>query len=489
MKAFYLRLISVFLALILVFSLSSCVLFPLFTDLPNVSTGEEIVLALKDAAASLSVEEDTPTLAAIVALLHDEDLDVGNLTQTETLYYTYYIGEFQPVHSVAKDMLRMIAKAVPTDALTDTDTLLAFLIEAYTVSLGDRYSVYFSPEDFSEYENDVNATYTGIGIQVVPSTDGLIEIISVFPDSPALTAGLREGDVIVEIEGEDVSTVGYNDAVNLVRGEAGTALSLTVLRNGERISFSVVRAVLTEYSVGYELLTGDYSTTGLIRIYEFDNGTFPQFVAAYQALKALGADRFVFDVRANPGGRLDAVCAVLEYILPDGPITHIDYKIDEWDYTVTGVFDVLSRGTAICAEYEELYRDIEVAEGSGDHVIHEPIAVIINDYTASAGELFSSAIRDYANRGEINARLFGTNSYGKGTGQSSFALKDGAYLNVSIFLYSPPYGANYEGVGVAPHTTATLSPEAAEKSVYLLTLEEDTQLLAALTHLSAAIPS
>ncbi len=484
-KKALLRFASILFAILLTLSLSSCTILNLFAGPQNLSTDEEILDALQTAAVSLLQDESVRAdVSRIASILEDDSLNVENLTLTETIYYHYYIGDFQSVEDVAEEILLMIAESVSSDMIPDGETLVSLLIEAYTLALGDVYSTYFSPDDFSEYESDINATYTGIGVQVIQREDGYIEILSVFPGSPAITAGLREGDVIIEIEEEDVAQIGYNAAVQKVRGEVGTALSLTVLRDGVSISYSIVRAVLTEYSVDYELLSGEYYTTGLIRIYEFDSGTLPQFIEAYRALKDAGADRFVFDVRANPGGRLDAVCAVLEYILPNGPITHIDYSIDSWDYTVNSVFDVLTSGTEDYAAYEELYRDVAAVEGAGDHVITEPFTVLLNEYTASAGELFSSAIRDYSENGQCNARLFGTTSYGKGTGQSTFSLHSGAYLNVSIFLYSPPYGENYEGEGVEPHTTVLLSEAAQNKSVYLLTLEEDAQLLAALSYLS-----
>ena len=174
-------------------------------------------------------------------------------------------------------------------------------------------------------------------------------------------------------------------------------------------------------------------------------------------------------------------------------IATMNYKHSIYDYTISSVFDAMSEGSEKYAEYKAIYDAIAEKEGSGDHVIREPIAVLTNEYTISAAELFSSAIRDYANDGKMNARLFGIKTYGKGTGMTPLPLVgtladgttgyDGSYIKISSLTYDPPNGENYEGEGVHPHEVVPLPPEVADKSLLKLTLEEDTQLQAALAYL------
>lgn len=425
-------------------------------------------------------------------MIGDIGFDEQKLAFVEYLYGMYYIGEFRPVSEALSDIvLQLVTNYRPT-AIDGKETMTGVMVTAYAAAMGDKYASYFSASEFEDYMDDLQANYTGIGVQVLRMQDGYLEILQVYPETPALEAGLREGDVLVSVEGADIAEIGYNEAVSRVRGEEGTYVNIGVRRGTETLFFRIRREKLVEYSVDYKMMTDEYSSIGYIRINEFDDGTPSQFITAYRALSTAGAERFVFDVRANPGGELDSVVAVLEYILPYGEITTLNYVGEANDVVIDGVFDVISAGTAKHESYTALYADIADVDGIGDHKITQPITVLLNEYTASAGELFSSAIRDYAARGMLDACLIGEKSYGKGTGQSGLRvltetdngyLWDGAYINISTFTYDPPFGENYEGEGVTPTKTVSLSPEAAEKSVLKLQLSEDAQLLYALEYL------
>ncbi len=429
--------------------------------------------------------------AAYRALIESDGLSPEKILYTAELYSVYFVGSYRPISELYPDMMRNLVTLYDKDKIEGSE-ITDVVMNCYLDAVGDKYASYFTAKDYDEYYSDLTATYVGIGVQVLLQSDGYMEIIRVYADTPALEKGLLEGDIIVAVEGEDVAELGYYPTLARVRGEEGTSVNITVLRGDTRIDFTLTRKKLTEYSVEGKLLTANgHPTVGYIRISEFDDGTFPQFVELYRRLKNDGATEFVFDVRSNPGGKLEAIVAVLEFILPDGPIAKMNYKNDRDDYTISSLSDVgISQST-----YNNIYKTIYDELGNTDHMIREPFAVLTNAFTASAGELFSSAIRDYANKGLVTARLIGEKTYGKGTGQTSIPLgvyndkatglvHDGSFVNVSIFYYDPPFEKNYEGTGVIPHDTVPLPESAQDKSVLKLTFEEDTQLSAALTWLA-----
>lgn len=460
-----------------------------YSELQNAILAE---LETLDAESVLNAAGEPADIALWRALVTDVGFDEFKLFYVEYLYELKYIGEFRSVAEALSDLVLQLVTNYRPSAIKDKETMTGVVITSYAAAIGDKYATYFSASEFENYMEDLQANYTGIGVQVLRLQDGYLEILQVYPETPALDVGLREGDIIVSVEGADIAEIGYNEAVSRVRGEEGTYVNIGVRRGAELLHFRIRRQKLVEYSVDYKMMTDRYSSVGYIRINEFDQGTPSQFITAYRTLLASGAESFVFDVRANPGGELDSVVAVLEYILPYGEITTLNYLGENNDEVIDSVFDVISAGTAKHEKYTELYADISAKDGVGDHKITQPITVLLNEYTASAGELFSSAIRDYAAIGLLDACLIGEKSYGKGTGQSGLRvlsetdsgyLWDGAYINISTFTYDPPFGENYEGEGVTPKEIVSLSPEAAEKSVLKLTLDEDAQLLYALEYL------
>ena len=280
----------------------------------------------------------------------------------------------------------------------------------------------------------------GIGVYVIYQNN-VIEIISVMPDSPALEAGLQPGDLVVAVEGVSVEELGYTTAVNKMKGEAGTVANFTILRDGVTRDYSIKRGYVNEQTVMSHVYSED-STVGIVKIVSFDKKTPEQFKAACEELLSGGCTRLVFDVRYNPGGDLDAITAVLDYLLPEGPIVRI--------------VDAEGKEEVISSDAEEL--DV-------------PMAVLVNGSTASAAELFSCALQDYG-----KADIVGTQTYGKGTMQTIIRLPDNTGLGISYRMYDPPYSDNYEGKGVTPDYEVELDESLADKNIYKITDAEDNQL-------------
>ena len=350
----------------------------------------------------------------------------AKLAAVDELYRTLYIGDI------------------------DEKTLTDNLIRGYVLGTGDKYAYYLDEEQFAEMMASNNAELQGIGIMVIYQND-LIEIISVMPDSPALDAGLEPGDIIAYVGGESVAELGYTAAVNRLQGEAGTLAEFTVQRGDELIDFSIERGYVNEQSVMYHVYEPD-PTIGIVKILSFNLGTPEQFKSACEELIAGGVTKFVFDVRYNPGGDLESITEILDYLLPEGPIVRI-----------------------VDADGNEDVRYSDASE------LDMPMCVLVNSSTASAAELFSSALQDYD-----KAELVGTVTYGKGTMQTIIRLADNTGLGISYRMYNPPYSDNYEGVGVQPDYVVEMDESVADKNIYKITDEEDTQLQKAIELLTQA---
>lgn len=332
----------------------------------------------------------------------------------------------------------------------DDDALKASVVRGYLSGIGDKYSLYMTSTEYDEFMKEQSGNAVGIGVNVIyGDASGIIEIINVLPDSPAEEAGMREGDIIVSVAGKKVADIGYYAALDMIRGEEGTKAELTVVRDGKEIPFTCERRAVKTLSVTYHVFGGS-GNVGVIRLTEFNSTTPEQFKNAVSKLKDDGCDRFVFDLRNNGGGELNSILEVLDYLLPEGPIAHIYYRTGkESHYT----------SDAACLEAR--------------------VAVLTNGRTASAAELFTSALRDYTRHGDYDAVLVGTKTYGKGVLQSFYKLKDGSAFKISTGKYNPPYSENYDGIGITPDIVIELSKEAASVGFYKLTDENDNQLIAA----------
>lgn len=327
----------------------------------------------------------------------------------------------------------------------DEDTLIDHMLSAFSGQ--DKYSTYYTREEFMEMIASGNGNAKGVGVYVSGTTTSIV-ITYVMGGSPAEAAGLRINDEILAVDGAYVSQIGYTEAVARVAGEAGTSVVLTIFRDGKEMNISVTRGEYTPETVIYSEMTKNGEKVGYIRIIQFDKITVSQFKTAMETLGKNGCEKFIFDLRDNPGGNLDAIIEILDYLLPEGPIVHI------------------------------LDKNMNVLEThkSDKNEVDAEMVVLTNGNTASAAELFTSALRDYK-----KATLVGTKTYGKGCGQTPYMLSNGGVLYITAFFYNPPFGENYDGKGIEPNITKELPTEYKNKNLFMLPQEKDTQLEAALT--------
>lgn len=358
--------------------------------------------------------------------IKDTQLLYDKLASVDSAYRTNYVGEI------------------------DENMLVDSVLRGYVAGTGDKYGAYFNKDEFAEIVTDANAEFVGIGINALYDSDySAIYVVNVIPDSPALEAGLKSGDLITHVEGLSVEDLGYSAALSKIKGEEKTYAEFTVLRDASYIDFKIERRKVTDYTVYSKLYSNDKSI-GIVQILEFDNGTPQQFKAAVKELMGKGVSKLVFDVRNNPGGNLEAIEEVLDYLLPEG--------------TIIRIYDAAGNEETLASDAE---------------CIDLPMMVLVNSNTASAAELFSSALRDYG-----KAKLIGETTYGKGTMQTILPLYDGSAISVSQSMYAPPVSDNYEGVGLKPDIIVKLADEVKDKSLFLLGDQEDAQLLAAIKEFS-----
>lgn len=320
--------------------------------------------------------------------------------------------------------------------------------DAMVNAMGDRWSYYIPAAELPSFlENSENA-YVGIGVTVQATDDnsGLM-VIAVQPGGPAEEAGVQVGDVIIQVDGESAQDRTVTEISAMIKGEEGTVVSITVLRSGEGITMSMTRKRM-ETTVASSKLLNEH--VGLVTIQNFDERCADETIAAIKALLNQGADMLLFDVRNNPGGYVDELTKILDYLLPEGNLIRT-VGTDGSDETVTSDADC----------------------------VKVPMAVLVNENTYSAAELFAVDLSEYG-----VARIFGQKTSGKGFFQQVFQFSDGSAAGISVGRYYTSQGNNLEGIGLTPDEEIKLDDES-EALLYngMLEPENDAQLQAALSYL------
>ena len=331
----------------------------------------------------------------------------------------------------------------------------------------------------------------GIGINIINTTATIsgveykvIRVINVSKDSPAEAAGMLTGDLIYAVGdvkndpsgAVTVQELGYDMALKKLQGESGSVAVFTVLRpkdGGYEMldAFHITRSPITTSSVYYHRFAD--SNVGIVKIVQFDLTTPKQFSNAVDSLRQAGCDRFVFDVRYNPGGDLRSIAAVLSYFLSEGDVL-IRTKNKAGDESISKVEEVTYSGD---------YTDCSVSKADIGKYRGLKSVVLCNQNTASAAELFTATFRDYA-----LGTTVGVTTFGKGSMQSILPLSyygyGGALKLTTAMYYSAKDLNGYDGIGITPDVVIELSEEAAKQGIYEIADKDDNQLMKAIEELN-----
>ncbi|MBP3660509.1 MAG: PDZ domain-containing protein [Oscillospiraceae bacterium] len=316
--------------------------------------------------------------------------------------------------------------------------------------LGDRWSYYMSAERYDSYLEQMNNAYVGVGITVTEREDGYIDVVEVVRGGPAERAGIEAGDVLTHADGVDLATLTMDETTGIIKGEEGTTVQLTIRREEITLEMDVKREFFEVTVASGQMLTEDI---GMVTIENFDGRCADETIDAIESLMDQGAKKLIFDVRNNPGGYKRELCAVLDYLLPEGPLFRSEY-----------------------------YDGTEQVDESDADCLDIPMAVLVNSESISAAEFFAAALDEYE-----AATVVGTQTIGKGYFQQTYRLSDGSAVGLSVGKYTTPNGVSLTDVGITPDVVVEVDEELFWQ-IYYGNVEwtEDPQVLAAVEVLETA---
>lgn len=327
----------------------------------------------------------------------------------------------------------------------DTDAMIDGAISGMVKGLGNKFTYYQTEEEYQESLQSGKSDYVGIGVHLTydEETD-VIRVLGTMPDSPAEKAGIKGGDLIFQVDDLIITADTYYDGVNNIRGEEGTDVKIRVKRGDEILEFTITRQKIQENNVTSEIIDG----IGYIRIFAFDNDIYKQFRTAYDEIANQGISGLVIDLRNNPGGYVDDTLKILDmFVGQEDVLRLVDKNGKEKVFSTTD------------------------AEN-----INIPLAVIVNQNSASASEIFASIVMDL-NRGEV----FGTQTYGKGVVQYVLRIKDHGSIDCVAAQYFTPSGVVIQDNGITPTHVVEVDEE--YKNNTFIPRDKDAQLQGALEYI------
>lgn len=359
---------------------------------------------------------------------------------TVNITYEKYLSKSNPKYMSAKMSLIKTKLEDTYIRGLDEDKMIEGAIKGYVNGVGDKYTQYLDEEDMKDLIESTTGSYVGIGVYMSTSSEvnGVV-IIGLVEGSVAERSGIKIGDIITKIDDENYLGKKSDDVANAIKGEAGTSVKVTVMRDSEEIEFNLTREQVKVKTVGSEMLDNDIA---YIKISSFDTGTASEFKEHYSKLKKQNPKGLVLDLRNNGGGLVTEAVDVADTMV-------------EKDKTILITTDKKGNEKIDKAKYTP---EIDI-----------PVTILVNGNTASASEILAGALRD-----DCGFKIVGTNTYGKGVIQSIFTFKDGSGLKVTTNEYFSPNHNVINEVGIKPDIEIDLDKE--WKSYAVVPYENDNQL-------------
>ncbi len=336
---------------------------------------------------------------------------------------------------------------------TNENEMLEGAISGMTQALNDPYTVYFTKDQMAQFNEKSQGSYVGIGVVVTMGEDGILSVVEPFEDSPALKEGIVKGDKIVKVDEQDVTTIRDEDMIiSMIKGKEDTKVKITVYRpsEGKYIDFDVLRKKIKIVNIKSEVLGSDI---GYIRISMFDSEISKFFEEHLNELLRKNIKGLIIDLRDNPGGDYDQVAAIADRLIPEGLIVYTEDK-----------------------------KGNKQEKKSDSTELNIPMAVLVNENSASASEVLSGALKDHN-----KATLVGTKTFGKGLVQAVVNLEDGSGLKVTIARYFTPSKVCIQDVGIEPNIKVEVSEKYKGSAVSQIPTDEDNQLQRAIEAVKESI--
>ena len=327
----------------------------------------------------------------------------------------------------------------------DEEKMIDGAIKGYVEGLGDPYTTYLTKEEMQEFVEETNSEYVGIGVYLTNSkTDNTILVVGTMKAAPALEAGIQAGDVIEKVN--DVAYTGdqLDDAIKILKGEEGTDVKVTVLRDGKEIDLTVTRRKITVEHVDSQMLENNIA---YIQVDSFDSGVAEDFKKQITELKNGGAKGIIIDLRSNGGGIVDEATGIADLFLKENETILITKGKDEKEETTV-------------SKNKPIIQDI-------------PLVVLVNEGTASASEILAGALKDKY----PNTTIVGKTTYGKGVIQTLYNLTDGSGLKITTEEYFTPNHNKINKEGIKPDVEVNLTKDA--NGYYETEIDKDAQILKA----------
>lgn len=323
----------------------------------------------------------------------------------------------------------------------DEEKMIEGAIKGYVEGLGDPYTEYLTIEEMEELTEETNSKYVGIGVYVANNTeDNTILVVGVMKESPALEAGMQAGDILLKVEGTEYKGEELSKATSVLKGEEGTDVNVTILRDGEELELVVTRRTINVAHVASKMLD---NKIGYIQVDAFDDGVAEDFEEQYKELENQGLNGLIIDLRSNGGGVVDEATDIASMFTQKGNAVLITKSKTE----------------------EE-----EITKSNREPIVKNiPVVVLVNEGTASASEILAGALKD-----NYGAKIIGKQTYGKGVIQTVYKLTDGSGLKITTDEYFTPNHTAINEVGIEPDVEVDLTKDADGK--YETSQDKDAQL-------------